>query len=238
MPASEQSGKAHSEQGPNDKQLPPLSGRWLEPLAEPDRGAVVALPLGAVGPRRIVVGVHGAGDRPEWSCGGWRLAANASSFVLCPRGTKQDAQRFAWASSRSIEQALDTALVELRRRYGPYLDESHGIYAGFSQGASLAEPILRARAREFPIAILAEGGYVSARSPDFARTYRAQGGRRVVLVCGSRPCFLNAARAQPILENAGLEVLVVGDESAGHNLNARMQVALQRAWPAIVAAPR
>lgn len=217
-------------------ELQPLVGAWLEPLAE--LGAVVTLPLGAASPRPIVVGVHGAGDRPEWSCGGWRLASGGSTFVLCPRGSKQDAQRFAWASSRSIEQALEAALLELRRRFGPYLDETHAVYAGFSQGASLAEPILRARARQFPIAILAEGGYDTARSPDFARAYRANGGRRVVLVCGSRGCFSSAARAKPVLEQAGLEVQIVGDERAGHNLNQRMQVALQRAWPAMVAAPQ
>ena len=38
-----------------------------------------------------------------------------------------------------------------------------------------------------------------------------------------------------ILERAGLEVLVVGDPAAGHNLNERMQVALRKAWPEISA---
>jgi len=94
---------------------------------------------------------------------------------------------------------------------------------------------LRARAAEFPIAILAEGGYALAQSASFASAYHAAGGRRVVLVCGSRSCFLSAARAKPVLERAALQVLVVGDELAGHNLNERMQVALQRAWPEISA---
>ena len=85
------------------------------------------------------------------------------------------------------------------------------------------------------IAILAEGGYALARSPAFAAAYRAAGGRRVVLVCGSPGCFANGTRAKPILERAGLEVLVVGDAAAGHNLNERMQVALRKAWPEISA---
>lgn len=215
--------------------LPPLSGNWIEAFDEPDRGAVVTLPLGARAPRQIVLGVHGAGDRPEWSCGGWRLASAASTFVLCPRGRKMDPQRFAWSSSSAIEQALDAALAELKRRYGDYLDESALVYAGFSQGATLAEPILRARARQLPIAILAEGGYATSRSADFARAYHAGGGRRVVLVCGTGGCFQSAAGAKPVLEKAGLEVLIVGDERAGHNLNARMQAALQAAWPRMVA---
>lgn len=220
---------------PRPNLLPPLTGPWLESFDAEGVGSVLALPLGAREPRPLIVGVHGAGDRPEWSCGGWRLASGATSFVLCPRGSKQDAQRFAWASANAIERALDAGLLELQRRRGRYLAQGPVVYAGFSQGATLAEPILRARARELPIAILAEGGYTIARSAGFADAYRAGGGRRVVLVCGSRHCFQNAASAKPVLERADLQVLIVGDEQAGHNLNQRMQIALQRAWPSIVA---
>lgn len=214
---------------------PALTGNWLENLGDDGLGAVVTLPLGTRLPRRLVVGVHGAGDRPEWSCGGWRLASGAKDFVLCPRGSKMDPERFAWASSRAIDRSLSAALVELKARYGRYLSDGPGIYAGFSQGATLAEPLLRARAQQFPIAILAEGGYTLARSATFARAYREAGGRRIVLVCGSPACFASAARAKPTLERARLQVLVVGDPRAGHNLNERMQVALRSAWPQISA---
>jgi predicted esterase len=215
------------------KPLAPLRGNWLEGLGA--SGSVLTLPLGASEPRPVILGVHGAGDRPEWSCGGWRLASGATTFVLCPRGSKMDAQRFAWASSKAIERALEAALSELKRRYPTYLASAPWIYAGFSQGATLSEPILLARAAEFPIAILAEGGYALSQSASFASAYYAAGGRRVVLVCGSRSCFSSAARAKPVLERAALQVLVVGDALAGHNLNERMQVALQRAWPEISA---
>jgi hypothetical protein len=40
-----------------------------------------------------------------------------------------------------------------------------------------------------------------------------------------------------VLETAGIEALVVGDAKAGHNLNERMQRALQAAWPEISAPP-
>jgi predicted esterase len=146
-----------------------------------------------------------------------------------------DRERFAWASSQALERALAGALSELARRYPRYLASSPRIYAGFSQGATLAEPILRARASEFPIAILAEGGYALSQSAGFASAYHAAGGRRVVLVCGSPACFSSATRARRVLERAGLQVLVAGDPLAGHNLNQRMLVALQRAWPQISA---
>jgi predicted esterase len=109
------------------------------------------------------------------------------------------------------------------------------IYAGFSQGATLAEPFLRRNAARFPIAILAEGGYQTASSPAFAKAFREAGGRRVVLVCGSPSCFQRSRLSKTVLERAGLEALVVGDPHAGHNLNERMQRALQDAWPQISA---
>jgi len=122
-----------------------------------------------------------------------------------------------------------------RARFGAYLDAGPLVFAGFSQGATLAEPLLRRKAALFPIAILAEGGYQFSGSPDFAASYRAAGGRRVVLVCGTPSCFLSAARAERVLRRAGLEALVCGDARAGHNLNQEMQTALRAAWPRIVA---
>jgi putative intracellular protease/amidase len=86
--------------------------------------------------------------------------------------------------------------------------------------------------------ILAEGGYATAQSPSFARAFRAAGGRRVVLVCGGPGCFASAQRSKKVLESAGVEVMIVGDAKAGHNLNERMQKALQAAWPEIAAPPR
>ena len=99
----------------------------------------------------------------------------------------------------------------------------------------MAEPFLRKNAARFPIAILAEGGYATARSPSFAKAFFEAGGRRVVLVCGGAACFQHAAGAKKVLENAGLQTLVVGDAKAGHNLNQRMQQALQSAWAEIAA---
>jgi predicted esterase len=215
--------------------LPPLQAPWLERLGEGDQSTVVTTPVGATSARPLVLGVHGAGDRPEWSCGGWRLASQVSAFVACPRGAPHGSSRFAWSSSRQLGQRVEVAIELTRARFGPYVDSGPMIYAGFSQGATLAEPLLREHAARFPIAILAEGGYQIANSRSFARAYREGGGRRVVLVCGTPACYRSARSAQKVLSNAGLDALVVGDEKAGHNLNERMQHALQEAWPRISA---
>lgn len=215
--------------------LPPLQAAWLERLGASEQEIVVTPPVGVTEPRPLVVGVHGAGDRPEWACGGWRLASQVSAFIACPHGSKQGHDRFAWSSSKQLAAAVDAAVSHTQARFGAYVAVGPRIYAGFSQGASLAEPLLLAQASRFPIAILAEGGYATSRSPSFGRAYQAAGGRRVVLVCGSPACFRNAKLARKNLESAGLQVLVVGDEKAGHNLNQRMQQALQIAWPEIAA---
>lgn len=217
------------------QRLPPLRAEWLERVGDGAAEIVIMPPIGAIEPRRLVIGVHGAGDRPDWACGGWRLGSKVSAFFACPRGTKMGPSTFGWSSSAAIEAGVEHALEAARARFGPYLDAGPLVYAGFSQGATLAEPFLRRHAARFPIAILAEGGYQTVQSPAFAQSYRAAGGRRVVLVCGTPSCFLSAPRAKRVLERAGLEVLVVGDPKAGHNLNQEMQRALQASWPQIVA---
>jgi len=179
--------------------------------------------------------VHGAGDRAEWACGGWRLASNSHAFVVCPQGSPVAGQSFAWSSSAAIALAIDRALAAARHRYGARIAESPPIYAGFSQGAILARALLVEAPTRFPTAIFAEGSYATLVDPSFARAYRQAGGERLLVVCGGAHCFNQASRAEKILETAGLEVLVAGDPRAGHNLNQRMQVALQRVWPLFVA---
>jgi predicted esterase len=217
------------------KRLPPLAGAWLERLKDGEQPLIVTPPVGAVAPSRLIVGVHGAGDRPEWSCGGWRLASQAGAFVVCPQGARMSTETFAWASAQQLAERVDASVNVAKARYESYVDSAPFIYAGFSQGATLAEPFLLKNAARFPIVILAEGGYATARSPAFARAFYAAGGRRVVLVCGGTTCFRSAREAKKVLESAKLQVLIVGDEKAGHNLNERMQKALQAAWPEIAA---
>src|SRR5687767_4566662 len=83
---------------PIPTELPPLENvSWLEELPLSD-GSVgyVAPPVGAREPRPLIVAVHGAGDRANWACGGWRLAASAYAFVVCPSGLPMGAERFGW----------------------------------------------------------------------------------------------------------------------------------------------
>jgi predicted esterase len=215
--------------------MAPLRAEWIEALPTRSGVAAVTPPVGATTPSRVVVGVHGAGDRPEWSCGGWRLASQNTAFIVCPRGRPLSASTFAWSSTDELERRAEDALAALYERYGAYVDAQANVYAGFSQGATLAGTYLRAHAARFPIAILAEGGYPLLQTPAFTRAYYAAGGRRLVLVCGTPGCFAHARRAKQLLSPVNVEILIVGDEKAGHNLNERLQRALQEAWADITA---
>lgn len=215
--------------------LAPLVGSWLETLPLDDKGlAYVTPPVGAREPRPLIVAIHGAGDRPEWACGGWRLAASEYAFVVCPRGLPMGADRFAWDQPKTIATSVAASIAAVRAHFGAYVADGPVIYAAFSQGATLAERALLDEARAYPRVALAEGGYALLQDGRFLRRLKDHGTERALVVCGSPACFTTARRAESALKRAGLEARVAGDAVAGHNLNQRMQVALRAAWPAFV----
>jgi hypothetical protein len=211
---------------PTVSALAPLSGYpWLVRLSETED--VVTLPLGATQTRPVIVAVHGADDRPDWACGGWRLGVEAYGFVVCPTGLPMGHSRYGWGSGPDIGNAVERVLGETRQWFPEYLASGPMIYAGFSQGAILASAYLIANAGRFPIVALAEGGYDYLSNAEFARKFHAAGGKRAVLLCGTPGCMVSAHRADVVLTRAGLEVVVAGDVKAGHNLNVRMQDAIR-----------
>jgi predicted esterase len=214
----------------------PLGGPWIVELSREGKSFDMAtLPLGAKERRPVVVAVHGADDNPHWACGGWRVGVEAYAFVACPGGLPMTDRSFGWSNTKSIETAVERALNALKQRYAAYLSDTPMIYAGFSQGAILAAPFLVENARRFPVAALAEGGYEYLTDAKFAHDYRAAGGQRILILCGTSPCFTTANHARPVLEKAGLAVVVTGDSQSGHNLNQGMQDALRREWKNLIA---
>lgn len=209
---------------------------WMVRLSDdPKIQDMATLPLGAAEQRPVVVAVHGAGDRPDWACGGWRIGVESFAFVACPMGLAMGGSRYGWGGTRDIAVAVERALGELQRRFSEYVTQGPMIYAGFSQGATLAAPFLIDNARRFPVVVLAEGGYGYMGDPGFAKAFRAAGGKRVMLLCGTASCLATAQRAKGVMERAELEVIVSGDPNAGHNLNTAMQNALRRDWSRLVA---
>ncbi|HYP98574.1 MAG TPA: hypothetical protein VER96_07870 [Polyangiaceae bacterium] len=217
--------------------LPPLSNvAWIEHLEFDDgHEGYVCPPIGAREPRPLIVAVHGAGDRPEWACGGWRMVAGEYAFVVCPQGMKMDASRFGWDSGETIRRRVASALSAARARFGEYIAEGPTLYVGFSQGATLAGPALLDPAQAFPFIALAEGGYDLLRDRAFLANLKTRGVESVLLACGTPACFASMRAIEPNLSAAGIEALIGGDPKSGHNLNGEMQAGLQKVWPAFIA---
>jgi len=195
----------------------------------------VCPPIGAREPRPLIVAVHGAGDRAEWACGGWRMVAGEYAFVVCPQGRKMDSMRFAWDSPETIRQRVARAISAARTRFGQYIADGPTLYVGFSQGATLAGPTLLDPAQSFPFLALAEGGYGLLQDRAFLTKLKARGVESVLLACGTPGCFATMRAAEPRLSAAGIQALIGGDPASGHNLNGEMQAGLQKVWPAFVA---
>jgi len=218
-------------------ELEPLLGvAWIEHLElEGGHEAYVCPPIGAREPRPLIVAVHGAGDRAEWACGGWRMVAGEYAFVVCPQGMKMDSSRFGWDSAETIRKRVASAIAAARARFGEYIAEGPTLYVGFSQGATLAGPALLDPAQSFPFIALAEGGYDLLRNRAFLGKLKARGVESVLLACGTPACFASMRAIEPNLSTAGIQALIGGDAKSGHNLNGEMQAGLQKVWPEFVA---
>jgi hypothetical protein len=158
--------------------LAPLRGAWLEKITLEDGSeASVTLPLGATEPRPVVIGIHGSGDRPEWSCGEWRGVVDSYAFVVCPEGTPSG-NAFVWQSTEQLEKRVLSALAAAQAKYAPYMMDGPIVLAGFSQGAGALDVLdaeLRCRLRAEPADAEAERHRRARRA---ARAVRAHGERR------------------------------------------------------------
>ncbi|HEU4409962.1 MAG TPA: hypothetical protein VFS43_32205 [Polyangiaceae bacterium] len=203
---------------------PPLAADspWAELALEGFAPAVVSLPLGARGPKPVLLAAHGAGDNPSWQCEWWRNLVQNRAFVLCPRGVPAGRLPsgnlgYAYRSEPALEREALAALAALAARYGPYVDEGRMVYAGFSQGATFGVAFLAKHAERFRAAVLLEGGSRPASWPEARARALGRGGLgRVLLGCGQEGCARGAEQVARRLEAAGLEVRVFHAAGAGH----------------------
>jgi predicted esterase len=220
-----------------DAGLPPLGGAaWIERIELQGGGAaLVSVPLGATEPRPIMVAVHGAGDRPDWACGGWRGVTRAYPFIVCPEGTPTADDRFYWSSTAELSAKIERAIVGTRRRFGAYVAEGPMLYAGFSAGAIYGAALVRDQAARFPVVMMSEGGYAELAQRGFAESFHKNGGRRILLGCSTgQGCVGRFSEAQRFFERAGVDARVNDAGVVGHNLNAEVVRSLRRDWTWLV----
>lgn len=210
--------------------LPPLSSEWLIALGDPKKPfAYVSPPSGATTKRPVVVAVHGAGDRPDWACAGWRAIAGPYPFIVCPGGVPHPAWKdtFVWSSSAHVEKAMALAMEATSARFGAYVAEGPRVFTGFSQGSVLGASIVQKRSDLYPFAVFQEGlGDVS--SPAFAKAFRTGGGKRIVLGCSQGGCAAPREAAKEALARHQVEARVNDAGPIGHTLEPRVVASLRK----------
>jgi pimeloyl-ACP methyl ester carboxylesterase len=210
------------------EQPPPLYGAF-EPL--PIAGypeAWVSLPTGATSPRPVVVVVHGAGDRPERQCRGWRHATSEYPFVICPRGLISPP--YTHLGGAPLLEYIDGSLEALAARYPHYVDTHNPLLAGFSLGAAQVTELAVQFPARFPRIALVEGA-TTAWSMERAEAYLQGGGQRVLFGCGQGGVRNRAERTAKRLEDLGLDAHVVF-ANVGHRFAPSLQEAVhgELAW--------
>jgi poly(3-hydroxybutyrate) depolymerase len=213
--------------GKKGKSLPPLAGgSWRVELAVKGFGpASVALPLGAVTPRPIVVVLHGAADRADWQCGSFRGVLGDKVFIVCPQGVAAgDSGRFALGSVEDTSAELRAALAALKARFGKHVAPSPVVLIGYAEGAAMAVELARQEPSFFARLALVQGE-PAALTPTTATVLSQRGAKRVLFFCTNAACDDNAVTRALLLRRARVEARAVRKD-VGPFLDERFTAAL------------
>lgn len=178
--------------------------------------------------RPLVVAAHGAGGAPEWDCEYWaRLTERA--FVLCPRGTAMGAGSYYFKHHHALAAEVEAAVAAARQGF-PRILPTAGVYAGFSQGASMGALMIARYAEQFPYVVLVEG--FTQWNIALGRRFAGQGGQGVLFVCGTRDCATKAEASTLALQRANVRSKSAYAEGSGHTASGRVMehVAQQLPW--------
>ncbi len=163
--------------------------------------------------RPLVAAAHGAGGAPEWECEYWRRLVGDRAFVLCLRGTRMGEGSYYFKQHHALAEELDRALAAARERY-PRIAAGSGIYAGFSQGASMGSLMIAERAKQFPYVVLIEGFVLW--NVALGRSFSQRGGAAILWACGTRDCASKAEGSATAVGRSGVRVHVEHAGGAGH----------------------
>lgn len=184
-------------------------------------------------PRPLVVATHGAGGSPEWACDHWRQLTHERVFVLCLRGKSMGPSGgYYYPDHRALEAELIAAEQALRA-VEPRVLGGSGLYAGFSQGASMGSVMLSAHGARFPYLALVEGFELWSLSR--AKAFQQSGGKRVLFTCGTKDCQSKAQQSVRWLLQRGVDAKLDYASGAGHTPEGEVGRALERSLPWLVA---
>jgi pimeloyl-ACP methyl ester carboxylesterase len=183
--------------------------------------------------------IHGAGDRPDWQCGGWRRATGEYPFIVCPTGrvdrasSTKDDTRYTHAAGPTLLAYIDAALAALSARYPDHADTAHPLLAGFSLGSFAILALAVQDPDRFPRVALIEGA-TEAFDDVRARAFVHGGGQRVLFGCGQKGCEAAAkAAAQRLQTHDHLDARVVY-APVNHTFDPPLEDAVARELPWLV----
>jgi predicted esterase len=217
-----------------------VRGDWIDRLEVGDGGiAYVAPPVGAQGRRPIVVAIHGAVDDPGLMCGAWRIIADVYPFVVCPAGNPigkdVPGRKYVWGSGEQIERRALEAVAAVEANYPEHVVAGAPVvYVAFSQGATMAAPLLVRNAARFPRAVLTEGAHHAFEPAGLARGYAKAGGERVLFTCSQAGCAPAFEASRAALERAGVKARVLFSGAHGHSMPPPVRESIHDALPFVV----
>ncbi len=215
--------------------LAPLANHeWLEAISAPrDEVAKLSVPNNATNPRPIMLGLHGGGDRAEWSCGEWRGVTNAYPFIICPHGGPS---RTYWDTPKNVMSQIDGARAEVNRTFAGYVADGPMVVAGFSAGTMMALTLVQGGLVSPEALVLVEGSYDSVGDKGFPAMLKAHHVKRLLLVCTTRgSCTTTYREAVPRIARAGIDVRLNLASEQGHGFYEEVTFSLRRDWPWLVA---
>lgn len=236
-PAADRGEEQSSIGSASESQSPPEEApRAVEPSDAPDGrlrlqalpvpdflDAVLAVPAGS-GRLPVLVSTHGAGGDPEWTCEEWGARVRGEALVVCPRGKAISAREpygYYYPDHFALEKEVLATVAALEAAFPERVSGEPILYAGYSQGATMGALFLPAHAKRFPFLVLTEGGFASWTGAS-AKKFKAQGGQRVLFVCGGTGCRDRAKKSAALLSAAGVESRVELVPGGGHTDGGRV----------------
>ncbi|HET9932062.1 MAG TPA: hypothetical protein VFQ35_15270 [Polyangiaceae bacterium] len=214
--------------------LPPLTASsWLIGLPNAESGeAKVAVPLGAVKARPLLIALHGEVDRPEWQCGSYRGITHGRSFILCPSGPARAALGGVRAPVADTARELRAEIAALKAKFGAHLARGSVVLAALGPTVEQALTIALEEPSFFSRLVLVNGS-LSRLDAAFATRYGQLGGERVLVVCSRGACDADADTRARSLRPSGVEVHFVVPER-GEGLDGEIARVIEEQWPWLV----